>query len=600
VRGEVCKHVLEAGFGLAGREVGNFLTFPDDDHAVAHGLDLREDVCRQQDGLVTGKAADQLSKLPDLIGVETRRGLVENEDWRIGDEGFREPYPLTVTLRELSDNSTLRVGHAGELERAVDGLVDPFDVLEGAAVTKIFNDTHLSIERHAFGHVTEPRPRLHGARDCVDAVDANLARRRCQVAGQHAERRRLPCAVRTEEACDLPPLHAERDLVHRDSAAVASGQPLNFDHASPIWPTEVTDAIARCNWRPVQVLRLSRFGRIRFLTIAWIMPWISWRLRVVCCALAIVAGGSFMHASEIVSDTPPKAFAAMRPAPAPMLEPEHEEPGPAMIRKIAIVSRRDSTGRRFPAGLTLSGGTKRRMILFSFDDGPSKRTTPRLLDLLDELSIKAVFFVTSESFGNGNPWEREHAEIVREIVRRGHTIGNHTETHRQLPLLRNVEIEGELQRSAGKIAWAVGSRPRLIRPPGGALSRRVEQILGEHGYTSVMWAIYPEDLEVHTAEAVVRSFFRVLKRREEDTGDRGGIVLMHDTKPHTLDALPRVVAALKRRNCELLLRGEELYDIVDDLGYFIPDYPADQSLDERQAALAERTQRECDALALLR
>ena len=92
----------------------------------------------------------------------------------------------------------------------------------------------------------------------------------------------------------------------------------------------------------------------------------------------------------------------------------------------------------------------------------------RLLDLLDQLGIKAIFFVTSESFGNGNPWEREHADIVREIVRRGHTVGNHTETHRQLPLLRNEEIEAELRRSAGKIAWTIGRFPRLIRPPGGA------------------------------------------------------------------------------------------------------------------------------------
>ena len=130
----------------------------------------------------------------------------------------------------------------------------------------------------------------------------------------------------------------------------------------------------------------------------------------------------------------------------------------------------------------------------------------------------------------GNPWEREHAEIVREIVRRGHTVGNHTETHRQLPLLRNAEIEAELALSERKIERAIGSKPRLIRPPGGALSERVEQLLGENGYTSVMWALYGGDLEVETPEEVVRTFFRVLERREREPGDRGGIVLMHDTK----------------------------------------------------------------------
>jgi len=114
-----------------------------------------------------------------------------------------------------------------------------------------------------------------------------------------------------------------------------------------------------------------------------------------------------------------------------------------------------------------------------------------------------------------------------------------------------------------------------------------------------MWGIYPADLEARTPDEVVQMFFHVLDRRERDTGDRGGIVLMHDTKPHSVAALPRLVDALQRRNCRLLERGEELYDIVDDLGYFIPGYAPDQSLDERQAALLERTERACAALALV-
>jgi peptidoglycan/xylan/chitin deacetylase (PgdA/CDA1 family) len=334
------------------------------------------------------------------------------------------------------------------------------------------------------------------------------------------------------------------------------------------------------------------------------MPWISWKLRLVCCVLAIVGGGSFMHASEIVRRAEPQSLAAARPArsmaPAPVIEPAHDEPELARLREFGMVSQRDATGDRFPSGLTLDGSARRRILLFTFDDGPSRRTTPQLLHQLDELGIKAVFFVTSESFGNGNPWEREHAEIVRDIVRRGHMVGNHTETHRQLPLLRNAEIEAELRRSAGKIAWTIGRKPRLIRPPGGALSKRVEQILGEHEYTTVMWGLYPEDLEASTPEQVTRAFFRVLDRREQDTGQRGGIVLMHDTKPHSVAALPRIVAAIERRNCKLLERGEELYDIVDDLGYFIPGYSTDQTLADRQAELAKRTARRCRTLALAR
>jgi len=326
------------------------------------------------------------------------------------------------------------------------------------------------------------------------------------------------------------------------------------------------------------------------------MPWIPWKLRLSCCALAVVAGGSLGGTPAAITPLAAIAPVALRHAPPRVVEPVHAEPGPEVLRIVG--TNLDVTGSRFPSGLTIRGGSRRRRILFTFDDGPSRRTTPQLLDVLDDLGIKALFFVTSESFGNGNPWEREHAEIVREIVRRGHMIGNHTETHRQLPLLRNAEIQAELAVSERKIERTIGSKPRLIRPPGGALSARVEQLLGESGYTSVMWALYPADLEVRTPEEVVRTFFRVLDRREQETGDRGGIVLMHDTKPHSLEAVPRLVDALQKRNCRLLAEGQELYDIVDDIGYFIPGYEADETLEERQEELRERAQRACNTVAL--
>ena len=327
------------------------------------------------------------------------------------------------------------------------------------------------------------------------------------------------------------------------------------------------------------------------------MPRIPWTVRLSCCALAMVAGSSFAGASELSTARVAIAPVAFRPAPAPIVEPIHAEPGPE-VAEVVPIPNPDVTGLRFPSGLTIGGGSRHRTILFTFDDGPSRRTTPRLLDMLDQLGIKAVFFVKTESFGNGNPWEREHAAIVREIVRRGHTVGNHTETHRQLPLLRNAEIEAELAISERKIVRTIGRMPRLIRPPGGALSERVQQLLGENGYTSVMWALYGGDHEVSTPEDVVRIFFRGLERRERETGDRGGIVLMHDTKPHSLDAVPRLVDALHRRNCKLLADGDELYDIVDDLGYFIPGHEPDQTLEERQEELRERTRRACHTVAL--
>ncbi len=312
-------------------------------------------------------------------------------------------------------------------------------------------------------------------------------------------------------------------------------------------------------------------------------PDLGWQPGVVNRASALHAHGPSAKAARKVAMT-------TRPTPGIATPAEDEAP--------RIDARRDITGNRFPSGLKILGAMRNRMILFTFDDGPSRETTPRVLDVLDRLGIKALFFVSTQSFGKGNPWEREHAEIVREIVRRGHLVGNHTETHRQLPLLRNTEIGAELDLSEHKISEAIGRRPHLFRPPGGALSARVEDILTTRGYTTVLWTLYGGDAEVESSQQVVDTFFRVLARRERETGDKGGILLLHDTKTHTLEALPQLVAGIQRKNCELLEAREELYDIVDDLSYFLPDRPVDAAtVAKRQEELRRDTQRSCAAVA---
>lgn len=258
---------------------------------------------------------------------------------------------------------------------------------------------------------------------------------------------------------------------------------------------------------------------------------------------------------------------------------------------------RDVGGARFAGGATITGATPHRLILFTFDDGPDKHTTPRILDQLDAEDVKALFFVTTSRFGREAPWQRENAELVREIARRGHLIGSHTHRHVQLPLMRTEEIKAELERSAKRIEDTIGRRPWLVRPPGGAMSPRVDRVLASQGYTTVLWNLGAGDLVVESPRDVVRTWKRVLERREREFGDRGGIILLHDTHEQSVQAFPRIVEALRQRNCDLLERGEELYDIVDDLDLFSPDTSLG-SIATRQAVLREESATRCGTLAL--
>ncbi len=260
-------------------------------------------------------------------------------------------------------------------------------------------------------------------------------------------------------------------------------------------------------------------------------------------------------------------------------------------------------------GMIITGATDHRLILFTFDDGPDRRNTPRLLDTLDEYGIHAVFFLTTHRIAGETPWQLAHREIAREIVRRGHIVANHTSEHAQLPLLDSEEVIAQAQQADDTLEEVLGSRAWLFRPPGGAHSPRVDRLLAARGYTQVLWNIGTGDFQVRESEDVLRTFTRVLARRERENGERGGIVLLHDTHAWSVDAVPRIVGWLRDRNCELLESGEELYDIVDDPRMFHvprtedasaeapPASPSAERLAARQRVLRDQTSQRCERVA---
>lgn len=260
-------------------------------------------------------------------------------------------------------------------------------------------------------------------------------------------------------------------------------------------------------------------------------------------------------------------------------------------------------------GAIVTGGTPHRLIHFTFDDGPDRRTTPVLLNELDRLGIKATFFVTTGRMASLGARARTERALLQEIVRRGHRLGNHTVSHQQLPLLTPQEVRDEIQSASDLIAEVTGIDTPLVRPPGGSRSPRIDAALASMGYTQVLWNIGSGDFQVRSADEVVNTFTRVLARRERENGERGGIVLMHDTHPWSVAALPRIVDRLKSRNCELLAAGEELFDIVDDPDLFYassgddpsalagPAEPPSEYLAHRQRTLRAHTARRCAAVA---
>lgn len=252
---------------------------------------------------------------------------------------------------------------------------------------------------------------------------------------------------------------------------------------------------------------------------------------------------------------------ARAPAPVPV-EPE------SVDERTSFVASDDAVSSNLRGGRLITGATSHRFILFSFDDGPDVRYTRELLDALDDADVRAIFFLTTRRFEGPTPYERNLASIAREISARGHRVGSHSMDHVQLPLVSTPDLATQVDESASLIERELGVRPALIRPPGGSRSPRIDGYLATHGYTQVLWNLGTGDVQVRSADAVLDTFVRVLEVRERDHGERGGIVLLHDIHAWSVEAFPRIVAHLDRRNCDLLARGEELYDFVDDPAFF--------------------------------
>jgi peptidoglycan/xylan/chitin deacetylase (PgdA/CDA1 family) len=158
-------------------------------------------------------------------------------------------------------------------------------------------------------------------------------------------------------------------------------------------------------------------------------------------------------------------------------------------------------------------------LALTFDDGPNPAVTPGLLDLLDQYGASATFFLIGK-------YVRAVPALAREVAQRGHTVGNHTDTHPKLTLLSSDRIRQELDRCDEALEGAIGVRPRWMRPPYGFRGPHLSGLTRRRGNEKlVMWSISSRDWAFKDAAPLIEQLRRA----------RGGdIVLMHDGDNHNL------------------------------------------------------------------
>ncbi|HVC14377.1 MAG TPA: polysaccharide deacetylase family protein [Acidimicrobiales bacterium] len=178
-------------------------------------------------------------------------------------------------------------------------------------------------------------------------------------------------------------------------------------------------------------------------------------------------------------------------------------------------------------------------VALTFDDGPDPEVTPRVLDTLDGLGLRATFFLLGERV-------RRHPDVVGEVVRRGHQLATHGDEHTHHLLRSPAWVARDLRR-ANAALHQLGHAPSWYRPAYGQATAATLAAARALGLRTVLWSAWGREWASKDAREVASRVTRRLRP--------GAVVLFHDSdrfgppgmSRRALDALPLVADELQGR-----------------------------------------------------
>jgi len=173
-----------------------------------------------------------------------------------------------------------------------------------------------------------------------------------------------------------------------------------------------------------------------------------------------------------------------------------------------------------------------KVIALTFDDGPKPGMTEPLLEILIKEKVPATFFVIGRHV-------IAYPELTRQITAAGMELANHSYTHPNLTKIGDAAVAREIMRTQAAIEQVTGKTSRFVRPPGGNWNNAVSKVCRDWGLIPCMWTVDVYGSEVIGAQSVADAVLMQVRP--------GSVILMHNGKMSTLQALPTVIKELKRR-----------------------------------------------------
>ena len=154
-------------------------------------------------------------------------------------------------------------------------------------------------------------------------------------------------------------------------------------------------------------------------------------------------------------------------------------------------------------------------VYLTFDEGYENGYTPKILDILKEKGVSAVFFVTL-SYAKAEP------ELIQRMIDEGHVVGNHSSRHPNMTTITMEEMYAEVADLHNYISENFDYDMYLFRPPEGAFSERSLALLQKMGYRTVCWSFAYADWDPANQPEHQKAFERVTRSVHD-----GEVFLLH-------------------------------------------------------------------------
>ena len=180
------------------------------------------------------------------------------------------------------------------------------------------------------------------------------------------------------------------------------------------------------------------------------------------------------------------------------------------------------------------GKEDEKALYLTFDEGYENGFTAVILDVLAKTKTPAAFFVTG-------PYLEGQKELVKRMIDEGHTVGNHTVNHLNLPNQPPETVSDEITELNEMCEEMYGYKMQYMRPPEGEFSEKSLAVTNDLGMRTIMWSFAYKDWDINNQKGADYAYESVMPYLHD-----GAVILLHAVSSDNASALERIITDAKK------------------------------------------------------